>query len=614
MSDQLPIKLHAPNPKTAQGYASCFVISKDKKWLGYCVKNIVVIRNMENLTEAKSYTKHICEVTAMAFHPEGKLAASADVKGNISIWFIDKLIESSKVENAFAGKINGLDFTEDGTKLLIYGEGKKKFGRVINWEMKNDVGEIGNISKTLISGCFSTKKPYRAMVGGDDGKVNFYEGPPFKHKCEFKEHLGKFVSSIQCSPDGTRFVSAGFDKKIVIYDAKEGTILDQFDASKVQNGHQMAIVSCAFIDDEKLATASIDRTVKIWNLKEKTLLFTLIPAPLPAKGRLENKYIFCGIQSDGKQVVAVALDGTLYSWKVESLEENKLPDLALHGHQFPVTSVAVAKNAKEIISGDTNNLVLIWPESGIARELYCGGNDKKGISNIAVSFDETLIYITEVQGSLLCFDRASGEKKFEISDIKGNFKGLVPSRKNNEEVFALQTKILFKIKNGAVEKKTTLSYETKCFEVNEELGEYLIGDKKGKLHVLDMEFKEKSCPSIHFGEYQTIKLSPDGKLIASGDNQRIILVYEAESKKVVCDRFGFHTGSIFDLDWSGDSKFLASASLDGSVMLWDIDAKKRLKNYPNFDGNQINGVRFINDNKDVVCAGHSCNLKEIAFQ
>jgi len=565
---------------------------------------------MENLLEAKSYTKHICEVTAVAFHPDGKLVASADVKGNISIWFLEKLIENKRIENAFSGKINGLDFTEDGTKLLIYGEGKKKFGRVINWELKNDVGEIGNVAVTLISGCFSTKKPYRVMVGGDDGKVNFYEGPPFKYKCEFKEHSGKFVSAIQCSPDGTRFVSAGFDKKIVIYDAKEGTILDQFDASKVENGHKMAIVSLSFIDDEKIVTASIDRSVKVWDLKEKKLLFTLIPA----EGKLGNPFIFCGVQCDGKKVVAVSLSGTLYSWNVDAFADNKLPDLVLPGHQFPVTSVAVAKNAKEIISGDTNNVVLIWPESGVPRELYSGGKEKRGISHIALSFDESLVYVTEVQGSLLCFDRASGEKKFELSDIKGNFKGLVPSRKNNEEVFALQTKILFKIKNGAVEKKTSISFESKCLEVNEELGEVLVGDKKGKLHVFDLEFKEKSCPSIHFGEYQVIKLSPDGKLIASGDNQRVILVYEAESKKVVCDRFGFHTGSIFDLDWTGDSKFLASASLDGSVMLWEIETKKRLKNYPNFDGNQINGVRFVNDNKDVVCAGQSCNLKEIAFQ
>lgn len=314
--------------------------------------------------------------------------------------------------------------------------------------MKNDVGEITNVTKTLISGCFSTKKPHRILLGGDDGKVNFYEGPPFKFKSEFKEHLGKFVSSIQCSPDGTKFVSAGFDKKIVIYDAKEGTILDQFDASKVENGHKMAIVSCAFVDDNRIVTASIDRSVKVWDLTEKKLLFTLIPA----EGKLGTPFIFCGIVCDGKKVVAVSLGGTIYSWNVDSFADNKLPDETLHGHQAPVTCVAMARNAKEAISGDTNNTVLIWPESGVPRELYTGGNEKKAISQIALSFDESLVYATEAQGSLLCFDRATGEKKFELKDIKGNFKGLVPSRKNNEEVYALQTKIIFKIKNGAVEK------------------------------------------------------------------------------------------------------------------------------------------------------------------
>ena len=128
MTDQLNIKLHAPSPKTAQGYASCFVLSKDKKWLGYVVKNIVVIRSMENLLEAKSYTKHICEVTALAFHPEGKLAASADVKGNISFWYIDKLIEDKKIENAFSGKINGLE-PEDETDFLSMIDPKSE-GRV----------------------------------------------------------------------------------------------------------------------------------------------------------------------------------------------------------------------------------------------------------------------------------------------------------------------------------------------------------------------------------------------------------------------------------------------------------------------------------------------------
>ena len=51
---------------------------------------------MENLIEVKTYTKHIYEVTALAFHPGEKIAASADIKGNISIWNINKLFEEKK--------------------------------------------------------------------------------------------------------------------------------------------------------------------------------------------------------------------------------------------------------------------------------------------------------------------------------------------------------------------------------------------------------------------------------------------------------------------------------------------------------------------------------------
>ena len=43
MTNQLNIKLNSLSPKTAQGYALCFIISKIKKWLGYVVKITEVI-------------------------------------------------------------------------------------------------------------------------------------------------------------------------------------------------------------------------------------------------------------------------------------------------------------------------------------------------------------------------------------------------------------------------------------------------------------------------------------------------------------------------------------------------------------------------------------------
>ena len=71
----------------------------------------------------------------------------------------------------------------------------------------------------------------------------------------------------------------------------------------------------------------------------------------------------------------------------------------------------------------------------------------------------------------------------------------------------------------------------------------------------------------------------------------------------------FHSAKIFDLNWSEDSKFLISGSLDESVMLWKMENKSRLKNYPCIDGDQINSAVIINANNDFVCGGYSCTIE-----
>ncbi len=601
-------KQFVSSPKTQQGYASIFQLSNDGKWLGYITKNTVIIRDMDDLSNSKIFTKHTAEVCGFAFHPDGKTAASVDVTGNCFIFDVNTLKDKTQIEHLFGGKINGLQFNEDGSKLLVYGSTKSLYARVLNWEMKTDCGKIDGVTRELISGCFTNKKPNRLMVGSEDGEVHFYEGPPFKHKLKMKEHEGKFVSGIKCSPDGTKFVSVAFDKKIVTYDAKEGTQLEVLDTSKVANGHKMAIIGCAFIDDDRLVTASLDKSVKIWNLKEKTLLFTLIPKD---DKKLKNDFCFCGVQVNSKKIVAVALSGIIYVWNLDSLADNKLPDEVWDGHQGPINCILYSKSTKEIISSDTTGKVLIFPETGAPKLLV---KTEQPICKIALSQDESLVHVLVNNGTLLTFDKASLAQKSKVENLGSGMRGLVASRKNNDDVFVLFSKGCAIVSGGAAKKKGSFTYEAKALEVNEELGEFLIGDNKGVLHVLDMEFKEKGKFTIHLGEYSCIKLSPDNKMIASGNNQTQIKIYDAASKDITNDRFGYHSSKIFDLDWTSDSKFLISCSLDYTVMIWDIETKKRVKNYQSIDGAQQNSVKFVNDNKDFVCAGNNCTVHEVKFE
>ena len=53
----------------------------------------------------------------------------------------------------------------------------------------------------------SRRAPFRLCTGGEDNKVNFYEGPPFKWKATCKTH-DRFVNCTRFSPDGARFFSA----------------------------------------------------------------------------------------------------------------------------------------------------------------------------------------------------------------------------------------------------------------------------------------------------------------------------------------------------------------------------------------------------------------------
>ena len=606
-SNTLNKKIIAPNSKTRQGYASVFVLSRDKNWLAYGLRKNIFLRNTQNFSESKIFTKHLKGITGIAFSPDNDTVASSDEEAVCYIWSLSTFKEIKKFEGVFAGEINGLEFSEDGLELLVFGKGKSTFAKTIDLETGKDLRRLEYLSSSVLTGCFSTQSPSGLMIGCEDGCINFYTGGSMKNKEIFKEHEGKFVSKILLSPDKTKFVSVAFDKKIVIYDAIEGKQLDVIDTSKVEGGHKMAIISSCFLDDERFVTASIDRSVKIWNLKEKTLLYTLIPK----EGKLDTSFIMCGVQTDGKKIICLTLSSVMYMWNLDTLADNKLPDLTFDGHQGPITSIAYSKSTKEIISSDSTGLVLIWPETGSPRRVC---KKDESIFAVALSQDESLIYVCLIKGSLYAFDKTTLEEKFKVENLGSNFRGIAPSKKNNEDVYLILTKELVKISKGGIASKIELKKEARAIEVNDEVGEILVGDNKGELHIFDFELKEKSSKLIHSGEYSSIKLSPDGKFLASGDNKQTIFICDPVTKNVLINRFCYHKSKIIDLDWTSDSKFLISASLDFSVMLWDIEAKKRSKNFGIINDAPLSSVKFINDNKDFVCGGEACTIEIVKFE
>jgi RNA polymerase sigma factor (sigma-70 family) len=81
--------------------------------------------------------------------------------------------------------------------------------------------------------------------------------------------------------------------------------------------------------------------------------------------------------------------------------------------------------------------------------------------------------------------------------------------------------------------------------------------------------KELRRFSGHWGRIFAVAISPDGKTIATGSEDRTICLWDAATAQEL-HRLQGHRGKINGVAFSPDGKMLASASDDGSIRLWDV--------------------------------------------
>ena len=67
-----------------------------------------------------------------------------------------------------------------------------------------------------------------------------------------------------------------------------------------------------------------------------------------------------------------------------------------------------------------------------------------------------------------------------------------------------------------------------------------------------------------------LRVSPDGKLLALGDEQGLIRIVRLETWQVAAT-FRAHSGRVSDLDFRGNSRVLLSAGRDGTIRFWDLE-------------------------------------------
>ena len=101
--------------------------------------------------------------------------------------------------------------------------------------------------------------------------------------------------------------------------------------------------------------------------------------------------------------------------------------------------------------------------------------------------------------------------------------------------------------------------------------------------------------------------SPDGKRIASAGVDETVQVWNIEPDGTVLTHQSF-SNSVYSLAWSPDGKFIASGSFDMSIQIWDAATGSRIDDNINF-ATRVYAVAWSPDGNQVVYTGDNGTVK-----
>lgn len=588
-------------PQMERGVAK--VIGGDPKGNNILYTNgkSVIIRNIDNPAISDIYTEHPHQVTVAKYAPSGFYIASGDVSGKIRIWDTTQKEHILKYEyQPFGGKIKDIAWTEDSKRLAVVGEGREKFGAVFLWDSGSSVGEVSGHSKVINSCDLKQTRPYRLITGSDDTCAGFFEGPPFKFKFSINEHNG-FVNCIRFSPDGNKFVTAGADGNIFIYDGKTGESIGQLGEGKAHKGGIYAVSWSP--DSTQLISASGDKTVKLWDMATNTATITFNMG-----ADVEDQQLGCLWQKD--HLISISLSGY-----INYLDRNN-PDRPLRtikGHSNSIRCVTVHKSDGRtyIYSGSHDGHINYWDAETGENDTFLGKGHSNQVSKMTVNsadelvscgMDDTVRFTSIAKKEYSSSDLVKMESQPKCVSVAGGLTlavciGQVVLLKDKKKVFTLDG----------------LAYEPEVGALHPSGSTAAVGGADGKVYLYSVSgntLKEEGQTLEAKGPVTDMSYSNDGAFLAVTDEKKVVTVFTVADGYTVKNDFYGHHAKIVNLSWSPDNEHFASSGMDMMVYVWTVnDADKRLKIPDAHRMHHVSGLAWI-DEHTLVTTSHDASVKQ----
>lgn len=490
--------------------------------------------------EQNRWEEHTMPILSVSFSPDGQILASASRDGTIKLWKSNGILIQTLDHAKDRDAVFRVIFTSDG-QLLISASHKQG---IKIWRHQPDGSftlcqtipdkdvsalSLSRDNQTIATASSSTQKSIN--IWSLDGKLlhTFFSGH------------SDVINDLSFSPDGKMIASASADKTIKLWSIK-----NKKRVQTIQESGQLH--SLLFVSNQTIASGSGDGTIKLWDVNCKKSLMNF-------QGQHSSKVSRLVLSSDGK-TIASAADRTVKLW---NLKDGKLLD-TFSGYDNDVEAIDFSQDGK-IIASASDRTIRIWNRDRVAPATIEGKSFSFSSNNkMIVTAKDKTIHLWLLDGKLVK-SFPSGHQK-NINQVRFS-----PDDRTIASASADTTVKLWNLDGTSLAtlKGHNKSVTSVSFSPNGKIIASASRDQTIKLWDRDGRFKETfDTRSV----VTSISFSPDSERIASANNDSKVKLWTLKGK--LDKEFRGHTKAVHDVSFSPDGKTIASASFDKTVNLWNL--------------------------------------------